>query len=469
MSCCSNPNAAKAVLSLCLVSSLDLVPVVLVVADMQGRIWSDQMSSYKAIVNIVRCLLAFFAAGPLGRFGDRCGNRLAVALVGLLVALPTFALLMFGTDSAGLNAWAAAYSLAGLTGSAGGGSPANLALVNEMCRPEDVETMVGISFASVTVFWFAADMIGILIEKTISQTAVLVFIAGFSLVNFALLFSIRKPRFLAAPVVRPDTEQELAGEPQQQALREHSVTSPNNRNTSFLCGTFYFAYENRTVGMICLLSALISLPETVLFDVRTQYIYGVFGLLGGSNEDDSSQRTWISLLSFTCGQLAFTCGSGVVGYLSKKFSAHRVLAWLLPMVAVAQSANVILLLTPYMWAVAMTGILNGSSLIVMVPLQVLVVQESPPERVSEAMGAVGAAKALATLLGNLLVSVCSPLLQASSLANPLWVFFPASSFISLTGLVLLRRVKRDSGFRRGRLGDVEVVGAEAAGFARDRD
>mmetsp|Transcript_56095 Transcript_56095/g.170822 ORF Transcript_56095/g.170822 Transcript_56095/m.170822 type:complete len:132 (-) Transcript_56095:105-500(-) len=74
------------------------------------------------------------------------------------------------------------------------------------------------------------------------------------------------------------------------------------------------------------------------------------------------------------------------------------------------------------------------------PLQALVAQLAPPDRVSEAMGAVGAFKCMASLLGNLAVACITPLLHLTGMTNPLWVLYPSCGLVTMTAFLCVLRL-----------------------------
>merc|ERR1719356_2314014 len=106
--------------------------------------------------------------------------------------------------------------------------------------------------------------------------------------------------------------------------------------------------------------------------------------------------------------------------------------WLIPVASFLQCLPTLLIFLPHLWAVGVVGAILGSSLMVLPPLQALVAQLAPPDRVSEAMGAVGAFKSMSSFLGNLFVILIVPLLQRTGLQHPLWILYPVCGLMSLS-------------------------------------
>lgn len=95
---------------------------------------------------------------------------------------------------------------------------------------------------------------------------------------------------------------------------------------------------------------------------------------------------------------------------------------------------------PHMRAVICASLFLGFSHMVMPPLQALVAQLAPPDRVSEAMGAVGAFKCMASVLGNLFVFLGIPLLRRTGLRHPLWLAYPCCGLLSLSAVLFVLRL-----------------------------
>merc|ERR1719193_121806 len=97
----------------------------------------------------------------------------------------------------------------------------------------------------------------------------------------------------------------------------------------------------------------------------------------------------------------------------------------------------------------------GLSLMLLPPLQALVAQLAPPDRVSEAMGAVGAFKCMSSLLGNLAVACVVPLLQRTGMANPVWVLYPSCGLVTMVAFLCVLRLPAQAAAR-----EADAKGAE---------
>jgi len=465
----ANKEAAKAILAVGLLTIVNNVPSTLVINGLQSVYWGERMAEYQGWVNLFMYGIAFFATGPLGRFGDRYGNVSAVAAIAAVVSLPSLAVLVAGPTALGLTLWAIARVVTGLTGSSFSGSPAYFSLINELSAPDEVETLLGLGFAGVSLFWMTGGVVGLLVMKAASGSdrAVLFFVVGVSVMSLLVLATIQGPRGRKAAEATEDIESAKRGGaldvadcnsqgtgaalhapagPQPSGQPQGTARQQRRNPCAEAVASFRFACKDRSLGSLCGVAALVSIPETVLFDVNFQFAYSALGFLGGEGSHDQgrdprhAERVLVAYVSATATQVALLIGCYAAGVLAKRFSSRRLMLWLIPVAAFLQCLPTLLIFLPHLWAVGVVGAVLGSSLMVLPPLQAMVAQVAPPGRASEAMGAVGAFKCLASLLGNLLVSLIVPVLQRSGLGHPLWVLYPACGAMTLSAVLLVQRL-----------------------------
>lgn len=197
-------------------------------------------------------------------------------------------------------------------------------------------------------------------------------------------------------------------------------------------------WDYRSLAFLALAAALLCLPEVTLTDVSAQYALDEFNLIASDNK--VKQRE-VSLLFQWPGYALLMPAFFITGLVAKRMSALKVLLWLIPLTGLAMSLPVLLRVAPKMWLVPIVGVSQPLGMVVFVPLQTLISQMAPPDRVGEAMGVVGASKQAAGLFSNLLVGSLAPVLVDSGLQKPLWVFYPLATASSLVAFMVALQIK----------------------------
>jgi hypothetical protein len=192
------------------------------------------------------------------------------------------------------------------------------------------------------------------------------------------------------------------------------------------------AFENGALLKLCAIAALVSIPETVLFELMNQFTFENLDMMGPGVSGE--ERSLVTLRNVLAIQVSLLLGAYSVGLLAQRLTSLRVLKWLIPVCAVLQGLPAIVRAIPEAWTVLMSAVALGLSLIVLPPLQALVPLFSPGGRVGEALGTVGSFKCIASLMGNVVVFAGVPALQSTGLEKPLWILFPVCGLISLCGL-----------------------------------
>mmetsp|Transcript_79663 Transcript_79663/g.206961 ORF Transcript_79663/g.206961 Transcript_79663/m.206961 type:complete len:608 (-) Transcript_79663:598-2421(-) len=192
------------------------------------------------------------------------------------------------------------------------------------------------------------------------------------------------------------------------------------------------AFESKSLLKLCAVAALVSIPETVLFELMNQFTFENLGMMGVAVSRD--ERSFVTACNVFATQISLLVGSYSVGLLSQQLSSLQLLRWLIPACAVLQSFPAVERLAPQAWVVVLSAVALGLSIVVLSPLQALVPHFSPAGRVGEALGTFGSSKCIASLMGNAIISVGIPAIQSTGLEKPLWVLFPACGLISLCAL-----------------------------------
>jgi len=191
--------------------------------------------------------------------------------------------------------------------------------------------------------------------------------------------------------------------------------------------------HNGNLTCLCVVAALVSLPEITLTDVSAQYALNQFGLVHSA---DTAKQKQVNLLFQWPGYALLLPAFIVTGLLAKRFSALTLMRILIPFTGLLLSLPVLLRVAPRMWIVPIVGIAVPMSMVVFAPLQTLITQVAPAGRVGEAMGAIGASKQVAGLVSNLLVSGLVPILLSLGIPRPLWIFYPLASLSSMTAFAV---------------------------------
>mmetsp|Transcript_54611 Transcript_54611/g.119553 ORF Transcript_54611/g.119553 Transcript_54611/m.119553 type:complete len:593 (-) Transcript_54611:88-1866(-) len=189
---------------------------------------------------------------------------------------------------------------------------------------------------------------------------------------------------------------------------------------------------------LCAVAAFVCLPEVTLSDVSGQFALSQFGLMGSASPGKQQE---VTLIFQWPGFVLLLPSFIFVGFFTQRVGAQRALTILIPIIAISLSTPVLLHFLPRLWLAALVGLSIPMSMVVFTPLQAFVMQVSPPGRVGEAMGSIGAAKQVGGLLSNGLVSGLTPLMLRSGLEKPLWLFFPLTTACAFIALFFVLRIK----------------------------
>jgi len=132
----------------------------------------------------------------------------------------------------------------------------------------------------------------------------------------------------------------------------------------------------------------------------------------------------------------------LVGWLAKRYRPLTMLWVMIPVGTVLIMSGCLMNWLPYMWFLPIVCITENFADMTRIPLNLFVTELAPKGRLGEAMGVVGMVKQIVGFLGNAVVVVVNPPLQASGLRNPLWVYYPACGLLRLLALLALPLVAR---------------------------
>jgi len=434
------------------------VPNSLVVANLAATVWGKNMSRNLGFVDTARFLLSIIFTGPLGRLGDRYGSRVAMTLVAVLQSLPAFMLLLLGETAEGLTAWSAARVLTGITGATTSGPPALYALLHDVVPPADYDAFLGMTFAGAALLWMIGNLVGAAVLRAShgSSDAVLLYVASLTGIMLAILVALRMPKQASKRAGCPGSPSKQQQQQQQQQHQQqqdldlactdseisnadvsHSHSDVINRSGRATAGagmcaflpSFRLALENKALLKLCAIAALVSVSETVLFELMNQFTYENLGLMGAGASGE--ERSFVTLVNVFAFQVSMLLGSYAVGLLAQRLTSLQLLKGLIPACAVLQSLPAVERVLPEVWVAVTCAVALGLSIVVLPPLQALVPQFSPETRVGEALGTFGSCKCLASLVGNLMLSAGVPAIQNTGLEKPLWIMFPVCGLVSL--------------------------------------
>jgi len=520
-----NSDLVKVVLAAGLLAASTVMSPIqtLVLVELRSDIWADHMAEYSAMVNSANGIVAMIFSGYFGRWGDTVDRRGAMVAVGVLAFVPSWALLLFGQTSAGLNAYSLLSVLGGVACITVTGCPTCYALVTDVIPAGDRELAFGCVFAGVVFVAIAGNVGGLMVNAFFGgdSRAIVLYVCVLELLYFFAVGLVRLPTTRAGGSCAVAGEEELGaehvdsgsvgdaisatvfgsdvvGEGRPPGVSPPTVSAPlppplthtarplrleggaaawcpavadelatYDSDTSTSCSEgggssssssvdgesgrkvrrrmllkclapLQLVLDDPSLRSLCVVAALASLPEITLTDVSQQFAMAQFELIASHNGNKQKE---VTLLFQWPGFALLLPAFFLVGMYSKRVGALRALRLLIPVTGACLSLPVLLRYFPRMWLVPITGVSVPVAMVVFAPLQTLITQVAPPDRVGEAMGSVGASKQVAGLVSNLLVSFMVPILVESGIKKPLWIFYPFASCSSFLALCFACQIK----------------------------
>jgi len=411
-----------------------------VVSSLAAEIWGHNMTSIRSAFQVASLAMGVVFAAPYGRFGDQQGNRLACAILVVIISLPLVAFSLFGLTARGLWFASGASLLQGFTGITMVGAPCMYALGHEVARPGDFAVLTALAFATTNIVSIIGTVIAEAIQRRGGDSAVVWFgitVGAFAIVGL-LLLPRRKERdadVITAGDLRGDNPSVQGGAADAQRGAQGASCS--------VFASVHFAVSHPLLLRLCVITMLLCTSEAVATDVMTQYILECLGWLGGAVALE--RRTALLFNTSLTMQASIGIGSWFLGLVSARCSAFSVLVWVSLTATVLQMWPPVMVLVPQIWCAFAIAVCVGVSMFAAPATATIVPLVSPPGRVGEAMGAMGSFKCLSFLVGNLMCVFIVPLLQRSGISNPLWLTFPLCSACALCAVPLATKLRREAG------------------------
>lgn len=438
-----NPELVKAVTAAGLLAAATvmspIVPMVLV--ELRSDVWGHRMSEYTAMFNSANGIMAFFFSGYFGRLGDMLDRRVAMLAVGVLGFAPTWALLVCGQNTGGLVAFSVLSVFGGAACITVTGCPTCYALVNDVIPPGDREIAFGCCFASVVFIAVLSNFGGLLVNTLCREghEAIIFYVLGLNFAFFAIISLVKLPTPDGRKAPVPE-EEDCDSDVSTGSSSAADANFPQAKRPSFCTGfgPIDLFKQCPDLRYLCVVAALVSLPETTLTDVSAQYALNQFDLIYSS---DGARKKEVAIVFQWPGYLFLMPAFLVAGFLAKTCGALRTLKILIPLTGVMMSMPVLVRFVPRIWLAAITGMAVPLSMVVFAPLQSLISEVAPPGKVGEAMGSVGASKQAVGLASNIAVSGLVPALLRTGFEKPLWIFYPLATLTSFAALAVAFQIK----------------------------
>eukprot|EP00927_Polykrikos_kofoidii_P005248 TRINITY_DN12092_c0_g1_i2.p1 TRINITY_DN12092_c0_g1~~TRINITY_DN12092_c0_g1_i2.p1 ORF type:complete len:479 (-),score=56.77 TRINITY_DN12092_c0_g1_i2:50-1486(-) len=446
-----NIDFVKIILASGLLMSAGMISPVktLVIVPLQQEVWTDRMSEYSAYVMAATNVVAIVFSGPFGRLSDHMDRRLAVALVGILCFLPTWMLLpllMAGDRAAALYVNSGFSILSGVACMSATGSPIMFAFFDDILPPEDRDLAFGVAFAANIIIILTVNLTGFLIASQAGnpELAVGIYITVLTVVFFLAIGSVRKPA---------QTWRANQGSPGHAGAPSAALYSPGNgyatidtttdqkdTTTASILEPLRLAWGYAPLWNLCMVFALVSIPETASIDVNNQYVLSALGVSEAEEHTAAQVRLVSALISYPA-QLMLVPLFFITGLVMQRIGPLELVRSLIVPLAFVQVLPVLFGLAPSFAVVPFEGMCLFATFVIFPPLQSLCANIAPTGRVGETMGAVGACKQVSALVGNVIAAILSPILLRSSIPTPLCLMFPLCGGICLAAWPFAQRIE----------------------------
>eukprot|EP00933_Yihiella_yeosuensis_P055460 TRINITY_DN54259_c0_g1_i1.p1 TRINITY_DN54259_c0_g1~~TRINITY_DN54259_c0_g1_i1.p1 ORF type:complete len:309 (+),score=48.23 TRINITY_DN54259_c0_g1_i1:45-929(+) len=182
---------------------------------------------------------------------------------------------------------------------------------------------------------------------------------------------------------------------------------------------------------LCVAAFLLMFAGDLVMDIGGQYFNQSLGLLPYGTPQ---QIQTVAVLTMIPGQLLAIPGSLITGYLSKTGGPLKLLRRLVPIASMLVTLGALMAQVRANWFVAVVVVALTYAALPNVPLARMFGAAAPPGRSGEALGAMGVASQLASLIGNVFVAMCNRSLMKSKLEDPLWIYYPICGLLSLCAI-----------------------------------
>mmetsp|Transcript_59893 Transcript_59893/g.194102 ORF Transcript_59893/g.194102 Transcript_59893/m.194102 type:complete len:571 (-) Transcript_59893:111-1823(-) len=455
-----NPEMVKAIIAAGVERSAVMVASTMVIQNVKAMVWKDSLTEYNAILSMIMNILAMLSGPWFGRFGDRCGRRVAALVFGLCSFLPAWSLIAFGPvfgfdDPRVLWAVSAASVLSAFALS----SDATLVLTNEVTREEDRGMAFGL-FQALTsgiafilcglpVFLFTtlkvADDAAPLGLKVMPWLAYQVLL---SVIYFFTVMTVRVPPMAAAANASQEemaTEADVEGQASETKAREVVKEKPKKRNFAgnawkALLSSFELAFQSRSLKLLYLTSVAMFFSGDVVYDLGGQYFRDELGYMQGGSTLEQQQM--VSVLSTVTPLVFVIPANAFVGHLAQRMGSLRLLQIMIPFAATCTASGAFMALAPYVWMIPVVCLAqNFAGLAHHVPLKHLIAESAPEGRVGEAMGTLGTVGQAVSFLANAAVAASTPVMY-KYMTKPLWIFYLLAGFLTFIGGIPIWRLSK---------------------------
>uniref|UniRef100_A0A7S2ICN8 Major facilitator superfamily (MFS) profile domain-containing protein n=1 Tax=Zooxanthella nutricula TaxID=1333877 RepID=A0A7S2ICN8_9DINO len=408
-----------------------------------AEVWGESMTSTRVAFASAGLALGMVCAGPFGRFGDKCGNRLACVILTLFLTMPYVAYLVFGLTERGLWVASAATLLPGLTGMTVLGAPCQYALGHDIVVPGDFAVMTPLAFFMANFVSIVGTYVAQVLQGRFGVDAVVWFglaVGAFAMVGLSLL-PVRKPGSARAlDVSTNDAGDAGCVEEGGSATAQQRSPGPDNAASCAVVSSLCFAVSNPLMLWLCMITMLLCASEALIGDVMPQFILGCLGWLGGDVDIQTSSAFLFDISLTLQGAMALACL--FVSWLSAHFSTFSVLVSASLVAVVMQLVPPVMLMLPDQWFAYVVAVCIALSMSAAPPTTSLVPLIIPPGQIGEAMGALGSFKCFSFLAGNLICLFVVPSLQKSGIDHPLWIAFPVCSLCAFGAVPLTLGLRR---------------------------
>lgn len=434
-----NPDLVKVMVASGLQRAAVTIAMVLGLQNLRVMVWKENTAQYTAMISMAMSALSMTTSGLFGRFGDRCGRRLAAIVYGLATFAPACMLMIFGFSSAGLLASSVATVLSGIAIA----SDALLVLASDVTLEEDRAMAFGLfqSFTSGLSFLLfglpaiVTTMPFIHGVPNPSITAWLVYQLVLGVLYLAAVASVK-----AQPIV---VQCEASKQAETESQEARTVPQPAHADPrcmllaqKLLPMFSSFRMISRSKGLRCLYltSFFLFFSGDVVFDLGGLYFREELDLLDNGSLEE--QQT-VSVLSTLPPQLFIIPATAVAGLLADRWGSMTLLKVLIPVSGIMTAGSVLLALVPRLWVVPIVCLfLNVASLAGSVPLKHLVSAAAPPGCMGEAMGTLGMVSQVISFLANAVVAATTPSMYAL-MEKPLWMVYVVCGALTMLGMLPL--------------------------------
>jgi len=425
-----NPEMVKAMVASGIQRSAVMVGSTLGVQSLRALEWKDSAAEYTALLAMWMNILAMLSSPLFGRFGDRCGRRVAAVVYGVATFLPAWALVIFGFNARGLLATSAASLLSSVACS----SDAMLVLTNDVTLEEDRAMAFGLFQGFTCLIVFLLCGLPVLLATMLeaipnpSVTAWLWYQVVLSALYFLVVMTVRLP----AGSVEGAIERQAVDEESQVPEKAEEVLKVTlaGRIAQAARSSFDLAFQSNSLRMLYLSSIFIFFSGDVVFDLGSQYFRDELDL---TEKGTLQQQELVSVLSSLTPLVFVVPATAFIGFLAQRIGSLRLLKVMIPFSAAMTAFGASLALMPQYWMIPVVCVAqNFAALAGNVPLKYLVAESAPEGRVGEALGTLGMVGMAVSFLANGVVAASTPVMY-KFMTKPLWIFYLVAGALTLLG------------------------------------